>query len=904
MSRIRPQTSAFSASASPVGRTPASTSSTWRSPLDLDRYDGYDRHARLTESEELGLAQALAHCEGKRAPKLPQDARRRLARLLQPLDDILAFLGVETHRCVVPVHVMLLGLNEHKVAYWAWSEEQWISLFTTIFPHFVAVYVRGPSTEMRRHLVTFAYLLGPRTNFFLQLFGRLTSPQPIAWRVFSNSAPTGSARPATASRASATHLEGTPDTPDNPDLQELASAVPSSVSSHHIAGAPVSPAKTPSMPVTSAIPVMPAMPDTAIGKEHLREAVGPIADILRTWGYKVDSYPCRKQLANIVAEILLANRSPYLQDLTFEFLLALQQDLAHHKRATLGRVSRALAHLRIIDQALPTMHEMSRVPPEQIDTTGIAPEWAEWCMHWHRLSDLDPRTKRGNLSKLLRAGRWLAQTHPEITTPHQWTIEIAAEFAAAIREMREGDFRSPSIRAGRRVMGKPLAPVTQRGILIAMRCFFRDLQELDTTDFNTRVPRRFDPVRAFRTPQAIKRQIGPNPRDLDPLVWARLVHAALELAGEDLPHAGKGVAQYPLAMVRAIAATLVYSGLRSDEITRLPVGCIRWQRENVRVPESGEMLPKDAVCFLTVPVNKTSGTFQKPVNPVVGHAITEWEKLRKMIAPNQPLHRDRKTGVMVDYLFAHRGRTIGKEYINTRLIPMLCEKAGIPRMDERGAITGHRARATLATLLYNAPEGLSIFDLMQWLGHKHVSSTQHYARVKPTRLASAYVKAERNSRLVEALVDTKAEANGDVRVYYVLGEQGLCGNPEWASCQYRMACIKCPFFVPRDRAQLVEASKTVKRFMEVVELTDEELAAVQDDHEKLQEALGRSQEAGHGSRSPGDGDSSSAQGSSAQRTLARRARGANTHGIPLTFFGFDSPVFDNPVAPVRNDSDE
>jgi integrase len=133
----------------------------------------------------------------------------------------------------------------------------------------------------------------------------------------------------------------------------------------------------------------------------------------------------------------------------------------------------------------------------------------------------------------------------------------------------------------------------------------------------------------------INRQIEPNPRDLEPSVWAKLVHAALELTEEDLPRSGKGPAQYPLAMVRAIAATLVYSGLRSDEIMRLPVSCIRWQREDVRVPESGAMLPKDAVCFLTVPVNKTSGTFQKPVNPVVGHRINEWEQIRAVIAPNQ-----------------------------------------------------------------------------------------------------------------------------------------------------------------------------------------------------------------------------------------------------------------------------
>jgi len=138
---------------------------------------------------------------------------------------------------------------------------------------------------------------------------------------------------------------------------------------------------------------------------------------------------------------------------------------------------------------------------------------------------------------------------------------------------------------------------------------------------------------------------------------------------------------------------------------------------------------------------------------------------KRVRASGQPAHGDRKTGAKTQYLFAHRGKSLGREYLNARLIPLLCERAGIPRADERGAITSHRARATLATLLYNAPEGLSIFELMQWLGHKDPGTTQHYTRVKPTQLAAAYTQAERTSRLIEALVDTQAEANGKVNIY-------------------------------------------------------------------------------------------------------------------------------------------
>jgi integrase len=423
--------------------------------------------------------------------------------------------------------------------------------------------------------------------------------------------------------------------------------------------------------------------------------------------------------------------------------------------------------------------------------------------------------------------------------------------------MKVGDFCTAAYRSRmQEKIGLPLAANAKERQLVAMRTFFREIQ-----DDPHNLPRRFDPLRAFRTPNSIKKQIGPNPRDLDPFLWAKLVHAALNLMQEDLPRGSKGVIQYPLELVRAVAVVWVYSGLRADEIVRLRVGAVRWQREDVTISETGEVLPREAVCFLTVPNNKTTTTFQKPVHPLVGRRINEWEQVR---AASQPHRHDRKTGAKVNYLFSHRGHTIGLSYLNTSLIPTLCRVAGIPPEDERGAITSHRARATLATLLYNAPEGLSLFELMHWLGHTNPASTQQYVRVKPTRLAASYSKAEHNSRLVEALVDTKADANGEVRIYYVLGEHGLCGNPDWASCLYRMACVKCPFFVPRDRALLIESSKTVKRFMEIVELTDEELAAVQDDYDKLEEAVQRTEHL------------------QAPTILRRRAKGSQSRGIPLT----------------------
>ncbi len=220
----------------------------------------------------------------------------------------------------------------------------------------------------------------------------------------------------------------------------------------------------------------------------------------------------------------------------------------------------------------------------------------------------------------------------------------------------------------------------------------------------------------------------------------------------------------------------------------------------------------------------------------MGKAIDDWEQVRP---PDQPRTLDPKTSEMVDYLFAVRGHAIADAYINQSLIPLLCEKAGLPSADERGRITSHRARATIATLLYNAPEGLSIWELMQWLGHRNPASTQHYARMKPTKLATSYLKADRTSRLVEVLVDMDTASDSAPKLYYVLGDQGLCSNAEWASCIYRMACVKCPFFVPQDQVRLIESRATIKRFLEVVKLNPAEEEAVRDDLEKMDQTIAR-----------------------------------------------------------------
>lgn len=75
-------------------------------------------------------------------------------------------------------------------------------------------------------------------------------------------------------------------------------------------------------------------------------------------------------------------------------------------------------------------------------------------------------------------------------------------------------------------------------------------------------------------------------------------------------------------MLKALALVWLFSGLRNDEIKRLRLGCIRWERNS---PTDVEKIdPK--ICLLDVPVNKTNVAFTKPVDAVLGMAVDAWEK--------------------------------------------------------------------------------------------------------------------------------------------------------------------------------------------------------------------------------------------------------------------------------------
>ncbi len=536
-------------------------------------------------------------------------------------------------------------------------------------------------------------------------------------------------------------------------------------------------------------------------------------------------------LPSVVCTILLHNRSPHLEDITMERLVQLAQGA---KRARFSRdvvtISSVLAMLDILPHPLVFTTQEVGIGNKGA-WEGVENEWLHWCQRWYDTSTLAPQTRKVAYYHLLKVGRWLKQKHPEIHMPEEWTRELAAEWVAAVERMKVGEWIQDE-RSKQKERGKPLSPRAIDKHLAALRVFFRECQEWGW------IARRFDPRRSFGTPRSVRALIGPDPRIIADDVWAKLLWAGLNLTSDDLPAATglpktKGNPWYPLEMVRAMVVVWLFTGLRRDELRRLQVGCIRWQHQDVPVPGTENVLRKNAICWLDVPIHKTGTAFTKAVDRVVGEAIEAWERIR----PIQPVSVDPKTSEVVHYVFSYRGKQIGLSYLNDSLIPLLCRKGGIPERDARGDITSHRARSTIASQLYNAKEPLTLFDLQEWLGHRQLSSTQHYAKKSPTKLAKAYEKAgyfERNLRVIEVLIDQDAIKNGAAAAgspwrFYDLGH-GYCLYDFFDQCPHRMACAKCSFYRAKgsSQAQLLEGKANLLQMLQEIPLSEEERAAVED----------------------------------------------------------------------------
>jgi len=587
------------------------------------------------------------------------------------------------------------------------------------------------------------------------------------------------------------------------------------------------------------------------GRENLAPALDILSQVATTWGYSRNSAVAFR---STIVDVLLQNEHPNVTRITRPLLEQLHATTTNtRRRAMIYRLSRALAYLDIIPEPLPLSGGVPEAVYRAERERGIAPAWVAWVQRWFATSTRSEKTRLNMRRDLLRVGRWLAAHHPAITIPGEWTRELAAEFVAAVTQMRTGDFSCAPDNLFALGRGKPFSARRVHSLLGVMRRSFVDAQEWGW------IERRFNPMRVFATPRALWRMLGPNPRVIDDDVWAKLLWAGLNIRPEDVPAQGtdrnrrqaaakpavatEQVSFYPIEMIRALAVVWLFSGLRSDEIVRLRVGCARvQQRAGESAPAAEQAHREQTVCLLDVPVHKTGRAFTKPVDPLVAEAIAAWEAVR----PVQPNLLDRKTGESVQLLFCYRAKPLAKTYLNASLIPMLCRRAGVPEADARGSISSHRARSTIASQLFNAREPMTLFELQAWLGHLSPATTQHYVAQSPTKLANAYRDAgyfARNLRAIEVLVDQQAIADGSAAKgtpwrYYDLGH-GWCSYEFFDQCPHRMACARCDFYVPKasTRGQVLEAKEGLITFLQEIPLSDDERAAVDGDVQALDRLL-------------------------------------------------------------------
>lgn len=257
------------------------------------------------------------------------------------------------------------------------------------------------------------------------------------------------------------------------------------------------------------------------GQDRFDAALNRIAASLRDLGYS--QFSATSGLLPIaLAQVLLANRNPALEAVSGELIAALYRDAVcgNHRGALYRLLSYALFAMDCIDR--PIDHRQAGTTQE-VQTQGIDAEWVQWCERWRHTSTLQPSTRQTFYRLLLRVGRWLATCHPEVTSPDQWTREVAAAYVAAVKRLRVGDWthRLPESHAAR--VGQPLKPYSKEHFLGAARTFFRDCQQWGW------VTRRFDPRRAFATPATLRRHLGPKPRTIADPLWAKLLWAGLNL---------------------------------------------------------------------------------------------------------------------------------------------------------------------------------------------------------------------------------------------------------------------------------------------------------------------------------------------------------------------------------------
>src|SRR5262245_50570623 len=229
--------------------------------------------------------------------------------------------------------------------------------------------------------------------------------------------------------------------------------------------------------------------------------------------------------------------------------------------------------------------------------------------------------------------------------------------------------------------------------------------------------------------------------------------------------------------------------------------------------EAGDRLPAGAdvvgeergakVSYLHIPSSKYGGPGWNWIPKYTADAIARWQAERGQIGSAVYDQKDREVAQL---LFVHRGKRMGVTFLNRRVIPLLCAKAGVERRDAEGAYTAHRGRSARISMLHAC--GLELDDLAAYAIHKDTRTIRKYARRHPVHLHRKVARADTLSTLIEGLYDPDAARRGAPAVRWFLGydadgDPQFCALPAHHTCPHRLDCVRCGLFLGGDRARLV-----------------------------------------------------------------------------------------------------
>ena len=591
------------------------------------------------------------------------------------------------------------------------------------------------------------------------------------------------------------------------------------------------------------------MARVVFGADVLDEQIARLDAVLANDGY-ASGHVSVKQRHQALAFLLLLNRSPWLDDLCWAALeRAASTASARAASIILGKIARALVRLGIL---APSADAAARDPFPVGPSDGVPNEWYAWYRAWRATGSrgLAPRVARHYGGYVLYAGRWLARRHPDVVSPEQWTEELALAMRTAVLEETNDVFISAS---GRRDLqrrgqtGQRLSYAAISQFLAALRRFFRDLQTkahaVDGAPAR-RIPRRFDPREALATPEHVEKALaGSEPRDIALPIWQRLAIQAARLTETDLGP----TPWWPFSAVQALALLWVSTARRPNELLRLRVDCVRTQWEPEMRDESGDRLPSGTevvgeehgakVSYLHIPSSKYGGPGWIWIPKYTADAIARWQAER---GQTRSALFDQKDREFAQLLFVHRGKGMGLPFLNRRLIPLLCDTAGVAPRDAEGAYTAHRGRSARISMLHAC--GLELEDLAAYAIHKNTETIKKYARRNPIHLHRRVAQADTLSTVIKGLYDPEAAAQGAPSVRWFLrydadGTPQFCGLPAHHTCPHRMDCLRCGLFIGGEQARLVHDAPNLLRVTAEVPMTEVQRLLDQGQREAAARAL-------------------------------------------------------------------